>query len=212
MNCIYRNDHFKIITEQEVGPGFSGYKYYIENGILKVKERYIAGNIFAVHYYTDSKDHQDKITEYFKSIPDLEVMSVRSRKAYGEFWIDDIQYLDAEKDQFSDLIVRELYNSKEQLIAWECTDLSLPVDDQYYYQLSKEYYHTENGGGDRCFTSHYYSGVFSDIEYFPHGFDTDDQDVERGFVGEGAELLMIKMNIPPKMRIWYMNNDFLPEL
>lgn len=212
MDIQYRNNYFKIIPEEEAVQNFSGYKHHIENGTLKIREKYIAGYIFAVHYYTDSNENKNQIAEHFKNLSDLQVFSIRTRCAYGEFWIDKIQYFDFEKDGFSNLAVRELYNSKEQLIAWECTDPSLSSDNEYYYQLSKEYYHTEEGGGGKCFVSHYYSGVFSDLEYFLHGFETDDQDVERGVEGAHAELLMMRMDIPYKMRIWYMNNIFLPEL
>lgn len=137
MDIQYRNNYFKIIPEEEEVQNFSGYKHHIENGTLKIREKYIAGHIFAVHYYTNSNDNKNQIAEHFKNLSDLQVFSIRTRYAYGEFWIDEIQYFDFEKDRFSNLAVRELYNSKEQLIAWECTDPSLSSDNEYYYQLSK---------------------------------------------------------------------------
>jgi hypothetical protein len=212
MSIQYRNDHFKIIPEDEMGSKFSGYKDHIVNDRLKVRERYIAGYILAIDYYMSQDENEDQIVEKLKDTPELKMLSVRRRESYGNFHIDHIKYFELGESQFSQLIIRELYNHRGQSIAWECTDPSLPSDDEFYYQLSKTYYRTENGDGGEYLISHYRLGVFTDIEYFSQGFQTDDQDVERGFYGIGAEELMSKMNIPSKMRAWYVNNEFLPVL
>ncbi|HEX7869879.1 MAG TPA: hypothetical protein VF455_07170, partial [Chryseobacterium sp.] len=157
------------------------------------------------------EDESEIITKY-KDIPDLKVLSLRERKEYGSLWIDKVKYFDLETNQFSQLIIRELYNKQNQMIAWECTDPSLPTNDQHYYQLTKSYFNTDNGIDGEYFDSHYEWGIFSDIEHFSNGINTDDQDVERGIDGLHAEQLMIRMKIPLKMRIWYLNNNFFPEL
>ncbi|MGH1518310.1 hypothetical protein [Chryseobacterium sp. JK1] len=212
MNIYYRNDCFKIISEDEVSDQFSGYRDYVIDGILKIRERYIAGCIFALHYYKNTEENENEVVEQFKNIPDLKMLSVRERKQYGDFKLDHIRYFNSEKNEFLSLIIRELYNHREQKIAWECTDLSLSQDNEFYYQLSKQYYHTEDGSNGKCFISHFKSCFFTDIEYFSEGFDTDDQDIERGFEGESANLLMSKMNISAKMKAWYVNSEFLPIL
>ncbi|CAH0215961.1 MULTISPECIES: hypothetical protein [unclassified Chryseobacterium] len=212
MSIEYKNDNFKIITEQQFKQNFSGYKDNIVNNIIKTRERYLDGNIFALHYYKNINEIDSQIVEQHKNLPNLEVLSIREREAYGEFWIDKIKYFDLEANQFSQLIVRELYNNNGQIIAWECTDPSLPSSNEHHYELTKSYYKTTDGFYGEYFDSHYKSGVFSDIEYFSNGINTDDQDVERGIYGVYAEQLMIRMNIPQKMRAWYVNNQFLPEL
>lgn len=212
MNIQYRNDNHKIISKEEITDKFSGYKEHILNDVLKIRERYIAGYIFAIHYYKEPDEDNDQIVVELRSTPDLKMLSIRERQAYGDFWVDDIRYFDFEENQFSPFIIRELYNFREQCIAWESTDTSLPRDDERYLDLSKLYYATENGIEDEYFVSHYHCGTFSDIEYFSEGVETDYQDVERGFEGNYADRLMMKMNIPTKMRAWYMNDIFLPEL
>ncbi|MFP3832866.1 hypothetical protein [Chryseobacterium sp. SIMBA_028] len=212
MAIQYRNNHFKIVPEKEVEPRFSGYKDHIMNDTLKIREKHIAGYLFAIHYYKDLNENDEQIVEQFRSTPDLEMLSIRVRQVHGDFRIDHVKYFDFDENRFSPLTVRELYNNKEQMISCESTDSLLPLDGENYYDLVKYYFATEKGMEGQFFSSHYNSGIFTDIEYFPQGLETDDQDVERGFYGIYAEELMRKMNIPSKMMIWYMNNEFLPEL
>lgn len=212
MSIQYKNDNFKIITEQQFKQNFSGYKDNIINNTIKTRERYLNGEVFALHYYKTSNEIDSQIVEQYKNLSSLEVLSIREREAYGSFWIDRIKYFDLETNQFSQLIIRELYNNNDQIIAWECTDPSLPSSNEHHYELTKSYYNTVDGFYGEYFDSHYKLGLFSDIEHFPNGINTDDQDVERGIYGVYAEQLMVKMNIPPKMRAWYVNNQFLPEL
>jgi len=142
----------------------------------------------------------------------LSLLLERERESYGDFWIEKVKDFSVINNVYFPFISRELYNSKNQLIATEIIDPSLPISDEDYYHLSKSYYNSDDGVYGEYFVSHYFNGIFEDIEHFEFGFDTDSQDVERGYTGDSAEQLMMGMGIPPKMRAWYVNNEFLPEL
>lgn len=210
MDIQYRNDSFKIITQQQFEDSFSGYKDIWVNNIMKRRERYLNREIFAIHHYKSQDENENEIIWQYRNISSLKVLSIRERESYANFWIDKVKYFDLENNQFLQLIIRELYNNKNLMIAWECTDPSLQKNNEHYYQLTKSYFNTDNGMEGEYFDSHYRYGIFSDIEHFYNGINTDYQDVERGIDGLHAEQLMMRMNISLKMRIWYLNNNFLP--
>lgn len=209
----YRNENLKLVTEQQFAQNnFWGFKDYLDNNALKIREKYENGKIKEIHYYKNPNENDEAIVDKYKHIDGLAFIITRERESYGDFWIEKVKDFSVINNVYFPFISRELYNSKNQLIASESIDSSVPETDENHYELVKYYYNSDDGRNGEYFVSHYFNGIFEDIEHFQFGFDTDSQDVERGYYGGSAEQLMIRMGISPKMRAWYVNNDFLPEL
>ncbi|WP_265131253.1 hypothetical protein [Chryseobacterium oranimense] len=213
MKIEYRDEDFKYINDPETYKKKSRwYKHFLAHGKLKIREQYHSDALFALHYYLDPEDNETELLEKYRDIPALEILSFRTRNAYGDLWVETVKYYDFDSNTFSNLIIRELYDARNFPIAWECTDPALPETDTFHYQLLKSYYNTDSYLNGEYFDSRFHSGRFTDIEHFPQGMDTDSQDLERGIIGIQAEQLMQRMKILPKMRAWYVNNEFLPQL
>ena len=76
----YRNENLKLVTEQQFAQNnFWGFKDYLDNNALKIREKYENGKIKEIHYYKNPNENDEAIVDKYKHIDGLAFIITRER-------------------------------------------------------------------------------------------------------------------------------------